>query len=363
MSDELDLVEQTAADLLHSVRSNTTGDTATECAVGWKLFVDHEMSRVSVTQPSGAGESLQFLGALLKATGRSGFSLPLIDTHGGATLIAAAEPASSSARVDLGSACAVALDSRLLCGSVPRPRRLSVVHPGLADTVVTAVPDADSVRVDVWRWSDLDLEIGFNVAGEPISILEPENLPPSSWSGTVSLDVARGAALTDLLGRSLMIVGAAERALEQTLAYVGERQQFGRALAAFQSVQHTVAQMASLVTAASISAEAALALLDRRTSDGTTSDVDDDLVVAVLASRIQCSRTAAFVARAAHQLHGAIGFTEEHSLRYATTRLTAWRSYGPTETEVATELGGLAYSASELWPLVTGTDRRPSEGP
>ena len=359
--DELDLVTQTAVELFRTARDHTGDDTAAESAAGWKLLVDHDMSRVSVPQPSGAGESLQFLGALLKATGRSGFSLPLIDTHVGATLIGAAEASGWSPGADIGGAYAVGLDPRLLCPSAPRSPRLEVVHPGLADTVVTAVPHAEAVRVDVWRWNDLDVEVGHNIAGEPIAIIDVQDLPRSSWSGVIPAHVARAAALTDLLGRSLMIVGAAERALEQTLDYVGEREQFGRALAGFQSVQHTVAQMASLVAAASISADAALAALDSQIHVATGTDFEEDLVVAVLACRIQCSRTAAFVARAAHQLHGAIGFTDEHSLRLASTRLTAWRSHGPTQADVAMELGRRAFAAAELWPFITGTNRLQSE--
>jgi acyl-CoA dehydrogenase len=353
-TDELALVAATAQELLAAARGRGDGDTARESAAGWQALDEQGMTRVSVPQPGGAGESLLFLGALLKAAGRAAFSVPLIETHVGATLLGAAGFPEPPAGSDTGGAYAVGLDPRLLCPAAPEPACLAVAHPGLAETVVTAVRDGDAVNVHVWKWGELGLDSGRNAAGEAIATVDLRKVPPPSWSAAISVGVARDAALTDALGRSLMIVGAAERALAQTLGHVGEREQFGRPLAAFQSVQQAIAQMASMVTAASVSADAALAALDSRIT-GNGSSGDDDAVMAVLACRIQCSRTAAFVARAAHQLHGAIGFTQEHSLRFATTRLTAWRAHGPTHAEAAREIGRRAFAASDLWPMVAAS--------
>ena len=350
-SDELALLGETAAELFGGVREGADRDAATEAAAGWKLLDELGMTRVSIGAPSGAGEPLRFLGALLRAAGHAAFSVPLIDTHVGATLVSAAglpvgEPADAP--------CAVALDPRLLCISAPEPARLTVVHPGLAQTVVAAVPVGGAVRVDTWRWSDLGLPADRNIAGEPVTVLERGTLPAPIASAQVSAEVGRAAASVDLLGRSLMIAGAAQRALEHTLRHVGERAQFGRSLAAFQSVQQTAALMSSQVVAASVAAEAALSAVEAAQERGWSAGAE----TAVLACRVQCSRTAAFVARAAHQLHGAIGFTEEHPLRFATARLTAWRAHGPAHATVATELGRRAFDTGDLWSLIAGPDER-----
>jgi len=60
------------------------------------------------------------------------------------------------------------------------------------------------------------------------------------------------------------------------------------------------------------------------------------------------------VARIAHQLHGAIGFTEEHPLRLTTTCLWAWRDEAGDEAEWAAELGDRALAAGPdgIWPLL-----------
>lgn len=352
-SDEVALLGKTAAELFGGVRAGSDGDPATEAAEGWKLLDELGMTRVSVRTPEGAGEPLRFLSALLHAAGQAAFSVPLIDTHVGATLAGTAG-LSMAGLAD--AACAVGLDPRLLCANAPEPARLTVVHPGLAETVVTAVLDGPAVRVDAWRWSDLGLRADRNLAGEPVAMLERGALPEPCASGMVSLEAGRAAASVDLLGRSLMIAGAAQRALEHTLQYVGEREQFGSKLAAFQSVQQTAALMSSQVVASSVAADAATAAVEGAEALGTWAGAE----TAVLACRIQCSRTAAFVARSAHQLHGAIGFTEEHPLRLATTRLTAWRAHGPTHATVAAELGRRAFSSGDLWSLVTGTGERPA---
>ena len=356
VADEIEMVMETAGELFHAAREHTGGDLAAQSAAGWELLAKQGMTHVSVPHPGGAGESLRYVGALLTAAGRAAFSVPLIDTHVGATLLAAADFPGADLAATTDAAYAVGLDGRLLCPAGPQPSTLTVVHPELAGTVVTALVDVDVARIAAWRWNDLELDVRRNIAGEPIGLLDLETLPLPSWSGEVPLQVARRAARVDSLGRSLMIAGAAERALEQTLRYVGERRQFGRALAGFQSVQHAIAQMAALVTAASVSADAALAALEAGVDDVASRSESESDLVAVLSCRIQCSRTAAFVSRMAHQLHGAIGFTEEHPLRLATTRLTAWRAHGPSHAQVVGELGRRAFAAAELWPFLTGTD-------
>jgi len=56
----------------------------------------------------------------------------------------------------------------------------------------------------------------------------------------------------------------------------------------------------------------------------------------------------------AHQVHGAIGFTDEHILHRFTRRLWAWRDDFGSESEWAVGLGALvaANGADQLWPMV-----------
>ena len=83
-------------------------------------------------------------------------------------------------------------------------------------------------------------------------------------------------------------------------------------------------------------------------------------VSAVVAAKAQASNGAGVVAAIAHQLHGAIGTTEEHRLRLTTTRLWSWRDEDGSEAECFAELGRAALRAASaagakgLWPWLSG---------
>jgi acyl-CoA dehydrogenase len=80
-------------------------------------------------------------------------------------------------------------------------------------------------------------------------------------------------------------------------------------------------------------------------------------LAASLATRIEADRMASVVARLSHQLHGAIGFTQEHPLHFSTTRLTAWRQDDLSEMACALELSRLVPGLGGPWDTLTA--RRP----
>ncbi|MEU0674861.1 acyl-CoA dehydrogenase family protein [Streptomyces sp. NPDC006172] len=94
-------------------------------------------------------------------------------------------------------------------------------------------------------------------------------------------------------------VGAAGRALERTVEYVGQREQFGRAVGSFQAVQHRLADVHVQVQAARSAAYYAAWATPRGERAGGLA-----LAQALKAQRIAAAE--------AVQLHGGIGFTWEH---------------------------------------------------
>ena len=66
----------------------------------------------------------------------------------------------------------------------------------------------------------------------------------------------------------------------------------------------------------------------------------------------------------AHQVHGAMGFTYEHTLHHSTRRLWGWREEFGNETLWAERLGRMvaAAGADALWPFVTAEDREADDG-
>jgi alkylation response protein AidB-like acyl-CoA dehydrogenase len=130
-----------------------------------------------------------------------------------------------------------------------------------------------------------------------------------------------------------------------------DRVQFGRPIAKFQAVQHNRAQLAGEVAAAGAAADgASQAIANHGVGDETT-----EAEVAI--AKIRVGEAAGNGAAIAHQVHGAMGFTYEHSLHQATRRLWSWREEFGNEAHWAELLGHMvaARGADALWPFVTGT--------
>ncbi|WP_375000678.1 acyl-CoA dehydrogenase family protein [Aeromicrobium sp. CTD01-1L150] len=138
----------------------------------------------------------------------------------------------------------------------------------------------------------------------------------------VGHDVLRLAKLRMALIRGLQVVGAMQAALATTITHVKEREQFGRPVAAFQAIQHLVAEMAAETSLAAVAVDAAVLEM------ATNGDDVDRLTSAVAVARSTVGHAAGKVARGAHQAVGAIGTTDEHSLHRFTTAMLAWRSDG-----------------------------------
>jgi acyl-CoA dehydrogenase len=164
--------------------------------------------------------------------------------------------------------------------------------------------------------------------------------------------VAAGAAdipadaiyLYGAMARAAQMAGALEFCLEQSVRYASERKQFGKPLSAFQVIQQNLAVMAGHVAASGIAAEAAF-----RAAERTHARFE------IACAKIRVGEAAGIVAGSAHQTHGAIGFTYEHALHFATRRLWSWRAEFGSESAWARRLGRevAARGADALWRDLT----------
>lgn len=149
---------------------------------------------------------------------------------------------------------------------------------------------------------------------------------------------------TGALMRSVMMAGALDRIMELTAAYSSERLQFGKPLHRFQAVQQQLALLAGEAAAADTAANYAVEAYQA----GCRSK---ELAMA----KIRINEAVSAAAPIAHQVHGAIGFTHEHSLHQSTRRVWSWREEFGTETEWGAELGELLFSVdhNKLWSFMT----------
>ena len=145
--------------------------------------------------------------------------------------------------------------------------------------------------------------------------------------------------------RSLLCAGALERVRDLTIEHVNVREQFGRPLAKFQAVQHAVAQLASEVAAAGAAADHAAAAFARPPAEAE---------IAVGIARVRIGEAVGIAANLAHQMHGAIGFTQEHVLHRYTTTLWRWRDEFGGHRYWARKVGAAAAAGvGGYWPMVT----------
>lgn len=162
----------------------------------------------------------------------------------------------------------------------------------------------------------------------------------------------RDAAL--ILMRCIAMTGAMRAALELSVRYVGQRKQFGRPLAAFQAIQHTLAVAAEYGAGALVATESALAAV---AVDGLNAPRCAALIDSAL---LTCCDAVTRVIDAAHQVHGAMGFTQEYPLHRHTLNLLRWRDQATQaaggEIACAERLGRLVAEHGGLWRAVTATD-------
>lgn len=290
----------------------------------------------------GVGLDPQGWAALIRLAGAHAVPLPLAETMVANRLLVAGGIAPRTGILSLASATGALSLTRegetwRLSGIAPR-----VPYGRQAAGLVVVGEAAGEGRVAYVPVSLGTVTPGANLAGEARDditfdcALAAEDVAPSPH-GPEDLE-AMGAAV-----RAIALAGALDRVLELTVGYVGERVQFGRPLSKFQAVQQQVALLATHVAAAGGAAGLAAQAL---------SGQPDRTLVAV--AKIRTGEAAGIAAGIAHQMHGAMGFSQEYALHPLTRRLWAWREEFGNEALWSRWLGAdiLRRDADALWPFI-----------
>ncbi len=103
------------------------------------------------------------------------------------------------------------------------------------------------------------------------------------------------------------MVGGMQEALEMTVGYTHERVQFGVPIGSFQALKHKAADMYLALEAARSSMYFAAMTEDRTMPERKE---------AISAAKALCSENYLAVTKEAIQLHGGIGFTDEHTIQF-----------------------------------------------
>ncbi|MGH3239349.1 MAG: acyl-CoA dehydrogenase family protein [Spirillospora sp.] len=140
---------------------------------------------------------------------------------------------------------------------------------------------------------------------------------------TLTPDAANAISLFGAAATCAEMVGAAQRVLDMTVGYATEREQFGRPIGSFQAVQHHCADMAiDVLGSRFITYEAIWRLA-----------TDRDATQEVSMAKAWASEAYERVCALGHQVHGAIGFTQEHDLHWFSQHaMSASLSFGDGDT-------------------------------
>lgn len=219
-----------------------------------------------------------------------------------------------------------------------------------ATAVVLAVRRSDDLLVGIAERSATRIAERHNLAGEPRDTVTV----PVDTAQMTALDVDDEAALLrrGAWARCVQIVGALDAAAELSVSHTREREQFGRPLAKFQSVQHALAQMAGEIERMRAVTTAAVAAATECGFDSEHTDFATS-IAKVVGSQVVPTATAI-----AHQLHGAIGTTIEHPLWLATTRAQSWIDEFGGRADHASRLARRLSIVDDPWDVIVGAATR-----
>ncbi|MEH2524834.1 MULTISPECIES: acyl-CoA dehydrogenase family protein [unclassified Bradyrhizobium] len=315
----------------------------------WQALTDAGLPLSWVDEDcGGSGASLAEGFSVLSAAGRFAVAVPLAETMLAGWLLARAKiaspdgemtvvPASPKDRIVVNGDGSLSGRAR----GVPfakAARHFAVLASDAKGSVSIALVDATKCRI----------ETGLNLGGDNSDTVTLDKAQPVTIKpAPKSFDQTR-LMLMGGVARSLQIAGALESMLDISVRYSNERVAFEKKISKFQAVQHNLARLAGESAAALAAATSAADAIANATS------FDDEVFLEAVAAKIRCAEAAEKGGGIAHQVHGAIGFTNEHVLHRYSLRALAWRDDFGSESYWAVELGKLVCNrgADELWPLV-----------
>lgn len=354
-----------AADVPGAARRWAAGDHAPGQAL-WRKLASLGVTALTVPQHwGGLGASLQDVAVACEELGHHALPGPVPESVAAVPVLLATLAQQSGADE---SAAAQSLAARSPAGQSLAPQSLAPQSlaaqwlPGLAagEQIATlARPprlpyavDADAAGLILLADGDV-LRLATAVARHP-------SVDPARWlwQTCAGQELARGPAAAAAAARALeagtlacaaQLLGAGRALLEASVRQATQRSQFGQPIGSFQAVKHHLADVAIGLEFARPLLDAAAAALDEQAqadpapgaagSDSSVHSARD-----VSAAKIACTDAAYRAARVALQVHGAIGYTQEHDLHLWLTKVRAlagaWGSQAEHRARVMAALAG-----------------------
>src|SRR5450631_1603728 len=350
LNEEQVLLREAAAKLSASVggprQARTLRYAGTEIdAAAWSEMVRAGwLSALVAERHSGLGLGIFDLGLALEETGKHVVMAPLVETASAIWAVTNAIEQSHPARN--------AIESKIVVPATTLPGQSYGRAAGVTFDPQESILTGSVSFVPFGASAELFL-VDMNASGATALCLVPRNAAGLSITTTPNVDgstsstlifsrvkvasdeiVSRGEATAAILakmqellvlGTAAELLGVAQGAFDMTLSYVKLREQFGKQIGSFQALQHRLVNCF-------IDAELNRSLLFQVLSawdDGTCH------LAMVSAVKARVGKGALNTVRAALQLHGAIGYTDEHDIGIYYKRAVALAAkYGNEITHV-----------------------------
>jgi len=190
-------------------------------------------------------------------------------------------------------------------GSPGAPRCFLPMAAG-AEAFLVPFRQDGKLTVRLLKSGSAALEMSETQDGGHYGMLRPDALAGQTLGGDAT-DALATALDEAALGTAAYLLGAMERAFAMTLGYLRDRHQFGKPLGSFQALQHRAADLKIQLALTRASVEDAAAKLDQGAAGAARQAV-------VSRAKTRAAEAALRVTREAVQMHGAIGYTDEHDV-------------------------------------------------
>jgi len=179
-------------------------------------------------------------------------------------------------------------------------------EPAGDDTWLLGDADSDAALVPLGGgdWGIVELE-----GGREVELWDrTRTVFTAELAGRTPVAVFDGEATSWVLTRQLCLaiasdsIGAARAITLQTIAYMKEREQFGRPIASFQALKHRVADMMTMIVAGE-------ELVSLAVGSAAAANRDADIWASL--AKVRASDIFVHVANESLQMHGGVGFTWE----------------------------------------------------
>jgi alkylation response protein AidB-like acyl-CoA dehydrogenase len=291
--------------LQDELRSQARAFLESSPAPTWQQLADLGWTGAGVDEANG-GAGLTFLeeGVLHEEAGRALLHAPLWSTSSLLPFLPAGDQAAVAA------------------GEASWTLAVGPLVPDLDSATHVAVVGGDRVwelqggQREVLATSDETRPLGVVSGGEPGREL-------------CSSDVLPALRTRSLAILALEAVGAGARAIELSVAYAKEREQFGRRIGSYQAVSHPLASShAELELARSLAWWAAWCVANDH----------EDAPVAAASAKAEAADAAVLACERAIQAHGGIGFTWEHVLHRLYKRALWIQSWEASSAQLRAEV-------------------------